>query len=407
MATIKFYIQSKKSPAGIYVRFRDGRAIDAKSKTKFVINPSDWSSSKERPKNLKDEGFKKLNSDLTQFKSELLNHYNKSVNNSVIDSSWLKDFINPSMKQGDIPTKLVDYFDYYALSRKDIIKPETFTKINTNKLFIEKFELYKKTEFFIKDVNLLFIKEFKEFCNQHNLAQNTFARKVRYIKTICLHARKNGIETHFQLDSIKSKNEKIPIIFLTETEYSNVCKKEYEFEYLNNVRDWLIVCCETAQRVSDFMQFTKDQIRFDGEDSFIEFTQIKTGTKMSVFVTPKLSNLLDKNGGNFPRKISAAKFNKYVKVLCKEGGLTSLVDGALKNKETKIREVGKFPKWQLISSKVGRKTYASNYFGKLPNELIMSQTGHKTESSFLLYVGKTQTSMSKQLATAFKNLKNE
>ena len=60
MATIKFYLQSKKNPAGIYVRLREGRSIDAKTKTNFVINPSDWNLTKERPKNLKDEGFKKL-----------------------------------------------------------------------------------------------------------------------------------------------------------------------------------------------------------------------------------------------------------------------------------------------------------------------------------------------------------
>lgn len=127
---------------------------------------------------------------------------------------------------------------------------------------------------------------------------------------------------------------------------------------------------------------------------------------MSVFITPKLSKLLNKNDGNFPRKISSAKFNKYVKKICKKSGLTYLVDGELKNKETKKREVGKFPKWKLVSSKIGRKTFATNYFGKLPNELIMAQTGHTTESSFYSYVGKSPTSMSKQLATAFKKLKD-
>lgn len=407
MATIKFYLQSKKNPAGIYVRLREGRAIDAKSKTKFVINPSDWSTAKEQPKNLKDEGFKKLNSDLINFKADLLKHYNKSVNNSIINSNWLKNFITPSAKQGDIPTKLVEYFDYYALNRKDVIKPATYGKINTNKRFIEKFEKHKRTEFLIKDVNSNFLTEFKKFCDQQNISQNTFARKVRYIKTVCYHARKNGIETHFQLDSIKAKNEKIDIIYLTDDEYNQITNKNFEFAYLNNTRDWLIVCCETAQRISDFMNFTKNNIRFDGEDSFIEFTQVKTGTKMSVFVTPKLAELLKKNGGNFPRKISSAKFNKYVKKICKKSGITELVNGALINKETKIREVGKFPKWQLVTSKIGRKTFASNYFGKLPNELIMSQTGHKTESSFLQYVGKTQISMSKQLALAYRKLKKE
>lgn len=405
MATIKFYLQSKKNPAGIYVRLREGRNIDAKAKTNFAINPSDWNSTKEKPKNLKDEGFKKLNAELTKFKSNLLNHYNDSQSQTEINSKWLKNFINPSTQKNEISNTLVDYFGYYAKYKKGNVSKDTYTKILTNQKFLEKFEINRRTEFLIKDVNNNFIVEFKNFCESENIAQNTFARKVRFIKTICYDAMKNGIETHYQLPSIKAKNEKINIIYLTEDEYNNICKKDFEFDYLNNTRDWLIVCCETAQRISDFMNFTKSNIRFDGQDSFIEFTQKKTQTKMSVFVTPKLSKLLKTNNGSFPRKISSAKFNEYLKVVCKESGLTNLVDGELKNKETKIREVGKFPKWKLITSKIGRKTFASNYFGKLPNELIMAQTGHKTESSFLAYVGKTQTSMSKQLATAFKNLK--
>ena len=408
MATIKFYLQSKKNPAGIYVRLREGRNIDAKAKTNFVINPSDWNLTKERPKNLKDEGFKKLNAELTNFKGDLLNHYNDSQNQSEINSKWLKNFINPPTQSGEIPNMLVDYFGYYAKHRKGNVAKSTHTKILTNQNFLKEFETFTRTKFLIKDVNINFILEFKNFCESRPipLAQNTFARKVRFIKTICYDAMKNGIETHYQLASIKAKNEKINIIYLTKDECNNIYKKDFEFDYLNNTRDWLIVCCETAQRISDFMNFTKSNIRFDGQDSFIEFTQQKTQTKMSVFVTPELSELLEKNNGDFPRKISSAKFNEYLKIVCKESGLTNEVDGELKNKETKIREVGKFPKWKLITSKIGRKTFATNYFGKLPNELIMAQTGHKTESSFLAYVGKTQISMSKQLATAFKSLKN-
>ena len=37
----------------------------------------------------------------------------------------------------------------------------------------------------------------------------------------------------------------------------------------------------------------------------------------------------------------------------------------------------------------------------------MAQTGHKTESSFLMYVGKPKISMSKQLATKMKQLNKE
>jgi len=39
MATINLLIQSSKNPATIYIRLRDGKKIDLKAKTNFLINP--------------------------------------------------------------------------------------------------------------------------------------------------------------------------------------------------------------------------------------------------------------------------------------------------------------------------------------------------------------------------------
>lgn len=404
MATIKFYLQSDKNPSGIYVRLREGRNIDAKAKTNFLINPSDWDKQKGSLKNKKSENGKQLNEDLSNLENSLLNHYNRSVGNLQIDSNWLKEFINPSLKKDAIPNKLTDYFEYYAKHIKGLVKPSTITKVNVNKHKLENFQKEVNREYLIKDINADFKVEFENFCIKHGYAQNTIARTLRYIKTVCYHARNNGIETHFQLDSISVKNEKIDIIFLTEEEIQKISKKDNELDYLNNARDWLIVCCETAQRVSDFMRFTKDMIRKDGEDSFIEFTQEKTGKVMSAYITPRLADLLKKNGGDFPRKISSAKMNEYIKIVCKNAGLTYEVKGSKVNEDTKRKVKGFFPKYELVTTKIGRKSFASNYFGRLDNTLIMAQTGHTTESSFLLYVGKSQMSMSKQLAEAIKKL---
>lgn len=58
MATINYYIQSKNNPAGIYIRLKEGRTVDAKAKTKYAVDPSQWSATKGQPKNLKDEALK-------------------------------------------------------------------------------------------------------------------------------------------------------------------------------------------------------------------------------------------------------------------------------------------------------------------------------------------------------------
>ena len=126
MATIKFIIQSKNNPAGIYVRLKEGRQIDAKAKTKFVINPSDWSNAKGQPKNLKQAHLKQLNEDLESFQIELLSHYNRSEEKSDINSHWLKEFINPPPKEEEVPEKLLNYIEYYSLNQKSVVLKSTY-----------------------------------------------------------------------------------------------------------------------------------------------------------------------------------------------------------------------------------------------------------------------------------------
>ncbi len=401
MATIKYFIQSKNNPAGIYVRLREGRNIDAKAKTKYAINHDKWSATKGQPKNLNDASFKKLHGDLTKLSTDLLNHYNKSVDKQTINTQWLKDFINPPQEDGAIPSKLVAYFDYYAQHKKSTVAKATHTKIKVNKHFIEMFQKATKTEYFIKDVNADFKLKFEEYCIKENYAQNTCAHVIKYIKTICYHARNNGIETHFQLNSLTVKGEKVEIIFLTFEEIEQIQKTYLELDYLINARDWLIISCETGQRISDFMRFTKEMIRYEGKVPLIEFTQVKTEKKMAIPLSKKVLQILKNRNGNFPLKVSNQLYNEYIKDVCKIAGLTEKIKGSKINKETQRKISGLFPKYELAASHIGRRSFATNNYGRIPTSLLINVTGHSTEARFLDYIGKTVTEKAIQLAEYF------
>jgi len=403
MATIKYFIQSKNNPAGIYVRLKEGRDVDAKAKTKFAINPVDWSFAKGQPKNLNDESFKNLHNALTKLSTDLLSHYNESVNKDAINTQWLKDFISPPILPDAIPNKLVTYFTYYALHKASSVKASTHTKINVNKHLIERFQRATKKEYFIKDVNADFKLKFEEYCKEERYAQNTIARTIKFIKTICYHARNNGIETHFQLNSITSKIEKVEKIFLTIGELDKIQNKQLEFDYLINARDWLIISCETGQRVSDFMRFKKEMIRYEGDVPLIEFTQTKTDKKMAVPLSKKVLAILNSRGGCFPRQISDQRYNEYIKKVCEIAEVNELICGAKSKTVDKItrKENGMFPKHELVSSHIGRRSFATNNYGRIPTSLLINVTGHSTETMFLEYIGKTVTEKAKQLAEYF------
>jgi len=350
MATLKYFIQTANNPAKIYIRLRDGRKIDAKAKTNFAINPIDWSNAKGQPKNLKDASFKKLNEDLIRLSADLLSHYNKVNGAQEINSDWLKDFINPKAIES-LPTKLVEYFDYYAMHKKSTLENSTFMKLNVNKHLLQRFQKEAKKEYSIHEVDSKFKLDFESYCLKNNYAPNTIARTLKFIKTICYHAKSNGLETSYQLDNIKVKFEKVDKIYLTKEELKLIESAELENDYLDNSRDWLLISCETGQRVSDFMRFNKEQIRFEGDVPLIEFTQVKTDTIMSVPLSKKVR--------------------------------------------------GSFPKFELVTSHIGRRSFATNNYGRIPTPLLMNVTGHKTEGMFLQYIGKTQTDKSIHLAQYF------
>jgi len=254
MAKICYLLQTNCSPAGIYIRLSDGRKIDVRAKTKYSIEPENWSTSKGQPKNLKNVERKKLNLHLEDLSKKLSDYYTDDNGKSVINTEWLKNFLNPPQQEGEIPTRLVNYFQYYALHKKNAIGSSTYKRNQVYQRLIERFEKETKTEYFIKDVNADFKLKFEAYCAKQKYAPNTIARTVKFIKTICYHARNNGIETHFQLNNISVKIKKVDKVFLTLDEIKLIEEKEFEFDYLDNARDWLIISCETGQRVSDLMR---------------------------------------------------------------------------------------------------------------------------------------------------------
>ena len=132
MASIYLLLQSKKSPAVIYIRLRDGRTLDIKAKTNYHIDPINWDDAEQRPtkKALKDIDIANLDTDLSTLKNDLLKEYNRSKGVKVVDAQWLKDFVNPPPVAVKYSDKLVDYIDTFIEFKKSDVKSSTITKCN-------------------------------------------------------------------------------------------------------------------------------------------------------------------------------------------------------------------------------------------------------------------------------------
>ena len=410
MASINLLLQSKKNPAVIYIRLRDGRTLDIKAKTNYHIDPANWDEAEQRPtkKALKNIDNANLDTDLATLKNELLKEYNKSKGVKTIDSQWLKDFINPPQEEEKLPDKLVDYIDTYIEFKKAEVKFSTITKCNVIKHLLQRYQVHTKSIVYIRDVDAKFKLNFEKYCISVGYAPNTTARNIRFIKTFCRHAKSNGIETHYQLDSIKAKYHKVENIYLDEKEIEAIekIKSKDLTEGLENARDWLLISCYCGQRVSDFLRFDKSMIRYEknkkGElKPLIEFTQVKTEKVMTIPLHSKIIEIMQKYDGNFPRKISDQRYNEHIKKVCELANIITPIHGTLYDHNLKEKVTKEYPKWMFVSSHIGRRSFASNNYGKIPTSFLMYITGHSTEAMFLTYIGKSNKDIAMELTNYF------
>ena len=138
----------------------------------------------------------------------------------------------------------------------------------------------------------------------------------------------------------------------------------------------------------------------------IEFTQKKTGKIMTIPLSSKVIEILNKRNGEFPHPISDQKYNQYIKEVCKLVGINEKVKGS-KKLETETdskkyrKQSGTYEKWELVTSHIGRRSFATNYYGKIPTSFLIYVTGHSTEEMFLSYIGKSNKDIAMELTNYF------
>lgn len=412
MATVNFLYRSTKDKAFLNLRllyrFNDTDYVFG-AKTKFEVTKQYWTKQhKKKSKNIDITNQQtETNNELNKIENHILKVFNAS-SPDAINKKWLQTqidyYYNPPQPLKSIPNNLVDYIDYYIDYRKHELKVSSLKKINVIKNKLIRFEAYRKKQILIKDVNEDFKNEFVSYQKKELYSKNTRQRELVFIKTFCKHAQYLGIEIHPQLDKLSlERDNDIQKIYLTFEDLNKIEKidKEKLTDSLDNAKDWLIISCYMGQRISDFMHFTEKQIRIEDGKHLLEFTQKKTNKLTTIPVHPKVIEILNKRNGKFPYSISDQKYNDYIKDVCKLAELNEPTKGSKlveTEPESKIfrKKTGIYNKWELVTSHIGRRSFATNFYGKIPTSYLINITNHATESQFLAYVGKSNKDLAKE-----------
>jgi|GEM_PF-208868 len=360
--------------------------INYSFRTPFRIQAKDWNPSKQRPANIYLKKSKNLNIKLNDLKIQIMRlweerlHHHKSLSQRILS----KDIKKICCEQNNIlPENSLLYFtNLYILLKKDLISHSTYKRYQVFYKLIERFEGFVMKRLEIDSTGIEFVKDFIVFGKTEEYSDNTIYRTIHFVKTILNFAEKKGIRTQVRMMDIRREKQHREMVTLSEEEITQI-KKTSVPEKLQPAKDWLLISCYTGQRISDFMRFSDNQLKEINGKTCISFTQQKTKKKITIPLHPAVLNILNRNSG-FPEAVPVTEYNLQIKKIAQIAGLKDLIHIA-KRSEHRARKMI-LEKWEVISSHIGRRSFATNFYGKIPTPLLMEATGHSTETMFQKYV---------------------
>ena len=408
MATIKFLLQSKSESASIYLRLSLNQKTSFKRKIGLSVNAKDWISKKGLPKQ-NTATNKNLTTDLEELRNHLLKQINSANSNAeVITGDWLFHNIEvffkraSNSKHSELVIDAIQNIINTAHIRDNGKGGIGLSKCRVNaykRLLVLFNEFQNNNNYKVSQLDKSFFDKLKKWLLDKKEYSATYSfKKLSDLKTVCKDARSNGIETSSELNDIKTKqvttyDDDMEVIILTPTEIKKIEKATLTREALINARKWLILACYTGQRGQSLTtRVKKENFEHYGADLVIKIRQKKGNKAVIIPVLPKVKEIYE-NG--LPYTISLTKLNKHFKDIGKIAGLNDptmgrIIEAEVKGKKRGVKKLR--PKYKYISTHIGRRTFASNHYGKIPTPIIMRVTGHAKESTFLGYINQTDDS---------------
>lgn len=265
-----------------------------------------------------------------KYKSATIKTKRKFYN--VFRSCFEQNNINPTLDEMSV--KHWDIFEKYCIVE---LEHENIT-INSYRK-----ELFVWMNYFIK----------------YDYTTNLFFKRIKKLEAP---DKKYPILTPLEIDKIKS-------LLLEEVSYSN-----YIILVLFQI--------ETGVRIGDL--FSLKYENFDFTNSLVNLVTSKNKSSISIPLPKYLISLIENDIDIFS-KCSKAKYNKYIKVICKRAGINSKIETIRYIGSKQIRNYDY--KYNLISSHSFRRTMITNSIHKgMSLEILMKLIGTRDRNVLMNYI---------------------
>jgi integrase len=414
MATLNYFISGKKNPTEIKTRYLNGRSIDIVSGTNLFVDQKHWDPKNQKIKNvIAVPDRDRINSKLMELKINILNAANVDfMEGEILNRIWLEKCIAKFFNRPPIDSKksiqiykiyLSDFADWwlkekapkYKVSADKYMDGRTIGHYTILNNLIKRFEGKDKIKFSL--INEVLLDKFSEFLTSEQYAEKTARRMIGRFKFFCGRAESENIvidQSYNNRVFVAKEEVQYKAPYFNEFEINTIYYNDFsDNEVLDNARDNLIIGLWTGLRVSDFLTRLKIE-NFTGD--FIDIEPEKTKIHKTFVTIPvhwMVKEILEKRKGQLPKKINDADFNKHIKRIAKILNFNAEIIGGISvvDKETKIKRkvVKLYPKHQLVTSHICRRSFATNNYGTISNTALMSICGWKSEEQMLDYIKMT------------------
>ena len=302
------------------------------------------------------------------------------IEKHILFLDFLEQFISNSA------TKRVHGFGTVGLAKNTIRTYKSLLRV------VKAYEVEKSEKLYLNTIDKYTAESFTRFLKiDQQYSDNYCGQLLKLLKIVLRDAEKSGLEVHpysSYIESFKQKSSDRILHILNALEIKALKGLKQIPEVYTDSYSWLLIGLCIGQRVSDLLKLNPNNLRKAPTGLYIDIIQQKTKKAVTVgVVDPLVIKILLHE---FPEKTSQVVFNKQIKVLCKMAGIDEVVSGFKNNPRTRRKEIVKAPKYEFVTSHIMRRSFASNYYGKIETPLLMNITGHSKESTFLTYIGTHQ-----------------
>ncbi|GAA4019807.1 site-specific integrase [Hymenobacter fastidiosus] len=407
MATLKTYL---KEPAAtgptplFFMLSANGRR--SKVYTGISVPPSHWLAQEQRIRTVfaaaevKDKAERKrlaeeydsLNQRLDMMRGNLLAYHRDQLTNRVLPTAeQLRAVVEPKEAETPIveetPQVLADFAGFIerACLTKQAATVKSFrtTLRHLTRFWASTPEGRRKQALTYEDLTADFGHSFTQHLLKIALiSDNSISKQVSLLKQFLRDATSRERHTNQAFIYWKWAKHDTPIIALTAAELRQLEAFPLpEGHYLANVRALFLLSSYTGLRFSDVKGLRPENDKGD----CLRLTTQKTRHALTIPVSPKARRILDDLWAGRVHTITNQKFNVFIKDLCNRAGLDEPTEWLVWR--AGVRESTIHPKYKLISSHSGRKTFASiAVAGGMPIPVIMKAGGWRSYKSMSRYI---------------------